>query len=71
MWGKNENMIPVSDEVINQEDWSAESVSFLELVYSSLTSMESVYSFTFQKYVPQSLCLKGYVRRKNKIKICY
>lgn len=64
-------MSPGSDEVIEQEGWSAELVSFLELVYSSSTSIESVYSSTFQKYVPQSLPLKGCVGRKNKIKICY
>lgn len=39
----------------------------LEFVYSSLASLESVDSFTFQKYAPQSLPLKGYVREKNKI----
>lgn len=55
MWGKNENMIPVSDEVINQEDWSAESVSFLELVYSSLTSRNQFILSHFK-----SMCLSPY-----------
>ena len=53
--GGNENMIPVSDEVIKQEDWSAESVSFLEFVYSSLTSRNQFILSHFK-----SMCLSPY-----------
>lgn len=51
----------ISDEIFKQEGWGAELAYSFGLTHPGLSSLELVYFFIFQKYVPQSLLVKGYV----------
>lgn len=49
----------ISDETFRQEGWGAEVAYSFGFVHPGVSSLESVYSFLFQKYVPPSLLVKG------------
>lgn len=55
---------------LRQERWGAELASSFVASSCQLEQFRISLCFIFQKYVPHSLLLTGYVRRKNKIKIC-